>query len=216
MDHDAVAVVAGLVPEGPDYVRVGVDGVDGAGKTTFADALARRLRDEGRPVVRVSIDDFHQVRAVRRARGDASPEGFWLDSFDYDRFRHDVLEGLAPGGTGRYSARAHDLATDELLAPAWQWAEPSSVLVVDGIFLQRNELHGSWQLAVFLDVGFEESCRRMAGRDGSDPDPTHPSVRRYVEGQRLYLAACDPVRRADVVIDSSTPWSPVVVRQPDR
>ena len=33
-------------------VLVGVDGMDGAGKTTFADELAAELRREGRDVVR--------------------------------------------------------------------------------------------------------------------------------------------------------------------
>jgi uridine kinase len=208
--------VAGLIPHVDGYVRVAIDGVDGSGKTTFADALSARLQSLGRPTVRVSIDDFHHVRSRRHARGVGSPEGFWLDSFDYARFRSDVLDGFESQGAGRYSARAHDLVTDEVLPPRWLEVPPRSVLIVDGIFLQREELRGAWDLAVFLDVPFGESCRRMAGRDGSDPDPDHPSVRRYVEGQRLYLASCGPADRADVLVDGSLPWAPVVVRQPVR
>ena len=41
----------------------------------------------------------------------------------------------------------------------------------------------------------------MALRDGSPSDPDDPRNRRYVEGQRLYFATCDPARRADLVID---------------
>jgi uridine kinase len=45
---------------------VGVDGLDGAGKTTFADRLAPLLE---RPVVRASEDDFLNPAAIRsRAR----------------------------------------------------------------------------------------------------------------------------------------------------
>ena len=43
----------------------------------------------------------------------------------------------------------------------------------------------------------------MATREGSHPDPTHPSVSRYVEGQRLYFDACRPWSRADLVIDAT-------------
>jgi uridine kinase len=43
----------------------------------------------------------------------------------------------------------------------------------------------------------------MAVRDGSHPDPTHPSLARYVEGQRLYFDACRPWERADMVIDAT-------------
>jgi uridine kinase len=40
----------------------------------------------------------------------------------------------------------------------------------------------------------------MAARDGSEPDPEHPSLRRYVEGQRIYLSRCRPHERATLVI----------------
>lgn len=71
-----------------------VDGVDGAWKTTFADALAETLRERHREVIRVSVDDFHHVRAIRYRRGRDSAEGFWLDSFNYSRLRADVLDPL--------------------------------------------------------------------------------------------------------------------------
>ena len=46
--------------------RVGVDGVDGAGKTMFADELAQILRAAERPVSSASSGRFHpsQVRAI--------------------------------------------------------------------------------------------------------------------------------------------------------
>jgi uridine kinase len=57
----------------------------------------------------------------------------------------------------------------------------------------------------------------MALRDGSHPDPDHPSMRRYVEGQRIYLARCLPAERATAVIDNTDVHAPRVVRaQPTR
>ena len=194
-----------------DGARVGIDGVDGAGKTTFADALAASL---GRPCVRVSIDDFHHVAAVRHARGRQSPSGFWADSFDHPRLRREVLEPLGPGGTRCYRPRGHDLMTDTVLDVPAQVAAPEAVLLLDGIFLQRPELAGCFELVVFLDVPFAETCARMAVRDGSDPDSASPSMRRYVEAQRRYLAAHDPRGRADVLIDNSDVANPRLVRVP--
>lgn len=54
-------------------VRIGIDGVDGAGKTIFADELAEVLRAAGQKVVRVSIDGFHNPREVRYVRGRSFP-----------------------------------------------------------------------------------------------------------------------------------------------
>lgn len=116
-------------------VRVGVDGVDGAGKTVFADALADVLQAAGREAVPVSVDGFHQPRALRYQRGRLSPEGFWLDSYDYTRLRADVLEPAASGGSRTYRSAIRDVASDTPVDVEPVTAGPGAVLVVDGIFL---------------------------------------------------------------------------------
>jgi len=200
-----LAQVAALVPEATDgrCTRVGVDGVDGSGKTVFAAELAEALRTAGREVVQVSLDDFHHVRELRHRRGRTSPEGFWLDSFDYPRFAAEVLRPLGPGGSGRYRLRGHDLATDEVLDEPFAVAPEGAVLVVDGLFLHRTELEGLWDFTVFLDVPFEVTAARMAVRDGTHPDPEHPTMARYVQAQRRYFAERAPWTRADVVVGNA-------------
>ena len=183
-----VAEVAACVPaaSGEDCLRVAVDGVDGSGKTSFADELAGALRVSGRDVVRVSADDWHQVRALRYARGRHSPEGFWLDSYDYGRLHTEVLEPLGPGGSRCFRRRGHDLESDVVLSGPVEAAPAGAVVVVDGLFLQRSELDRCFEFAIWLDVPFEETTRRMAVRDGTSPDPSAPSMTRYVEAQRTY------------------------------
>jgi uridine kinase len=183
--------------------RVGIDGVDGAGKTVFADELAEVLRASGQLVVRVSADGFHHPRAVRYRRGRDSPQGFWLDSYDLDRLRHDVLDPFGPGGSGRYRDAAHDVESDAAMNVAWRNAPEGAVLVLDGLFLHRDELVDAWDVSIFLDVPFAVSVPRVARRDGTEPDPTHPSVTRYVQGNKRYFAACAPWDRATVVVDNS-------------
>jgi uridine kinase len=43
-------------------VRVAIDGVDAAGKTTIANALSPIIACSGRHVIRASIDGFHRPR----------------------------------------------------------------------------------------------------------------------------------------------------------
>ncbi len=206
--------VAELVPDpvGDDCVRVGVDGVDGSGKTVFADELADVLRSLGRYVVRVSVDDFHNIRSTRYRRGRLSPEGFWLDSFNYERLHADVLTPLGPGGSRRYRPAAHDLASDEILDPAYDVAPPGAILVADGLFLHRDELADAWEFSIFLDVPFEVTVARMAARDGTNPDPDHPTIQRYVGAQQLYFKTCTPHDRATLVIDNTTFDTPRLIR----
>lgn len=87
-------------------------------------------------------------------------------------------------------------------------APPAAVLLLDGVFLHRDELDGCWDLSAFLDVPFDISVRRMAARDGTDPDS--PSVRRYVQAQRHYLQVVSPHSRATIVIENSDLERPVL------
>ena len=218
--RDVLLAIAARVPApaGADAVRVAVDGVDGSGKSVFADELAGVLLEQARPVVRASVDDFHQPRVQRYRRGRCSPNGFWLDSFDYDRLRDDLLDPLGAGGSRRYRTAVHDLVTDRHLDLPWVVGPPGIVLVLDGLFLHRDELRDLWELSVFLDVPFDVAAARMATRDGSNPDPHHPSMRRSVDAQRTYFKSCTPAKRADLVIDNSDWDRPALQanRQPIR
>jgi uridine kinase len=198
------------VPEGDGAVRVGIDGVDGAGKTVLADDLAEVLTARGRPVVRVSAVGFHHPRSRRYERGRASPEGFFLDSYDLEALHAQVLAPLGPGGDRRYRTAVRDVASDTALDLPVRLAPPGAVLVLDGLFLHRDELVDAWDLSVFVAAPFAVTFARMAVRDGCPPDPEHPDNQRYVQGQRLYLAAADPARRAGVVVDNQDPDAAVI------
>jgi uridine kinase len=208
-----LADLAGRVPDRGDApVLVAVDGVDGAGKTVFADQLAAAIEATGRPVVRAGVDDFHQPRGVRYRRGRDSPEGFWLDSFDVAALVRQLLDPLRQGAPVRL--RWHDLATDRHVDEPPVAVAPGAVVVIDGIFLHRDELADRWDLSIWLEVPVTVTAARMAVRDGSPPDPDHPAMRRYVDGQRLYLAACSPRERADLVVDNSDWTAPRLVDPP--
>ena len=84
-----------------NVIRVGIDGVDGAGKTYFADELARELRASGRRTIQASVDGFHNPKAIRYRRGQHSPEGFFRDSYNYEQLEAAILDPLSPGGSGR-------------------------------------------------------------------------------------------------------------------
>jgi uridine kinase len=198
-------------------IRVAIDGVDGAGKTTFADALAPLVVAKGRPVIRASVDDFHNPRIARYARGRHSPDGFFLDSYDYPAFRQLLLDPLGADGSGRYIARHFDHRTDQQVTPQPQHAAPTAALIVDGIFLHRAELRECWDVSIFLQVDFAVSRERNAARDGTPEalDPKAPSSLRYVGGQQLYLAECKPDQQAGIVIDYNDVRAPKILKWRD-
>jgi uridine kinase len=179
---------------------VGVDGVDGSGKSTFADDLAPVIERHGPPVIRASVDGFHNPRAVRYKRGRADPEGFFLDSYDYQGLQHYLLDPFRHGAARVQTAR-FDHKTDQK-AIVEQQVAPSAVLLFDGIFLHRDELSHQWDFSIFLSVPFDVSFERMSRRDGCSPDPLASENRRYFEGQNIYLRACKPAQRATITLNN--------------
>ena len=196
-------------------VIVAVDGLDGAGKTVFADGLAEVFAETGDAVFRASIDGFHRPRIERYARGRRSPEGFYLDSYDYPTFRRVLIDPFRDGAqtaaaTG-FQLAAFDVVRDAPVESQWVTAPLDAVLVVDGIFLNRPQLRDLWDWSIWLDVPFEMAFARMALRDGSDPDPDAPANARYRQGQELYLDEARPREAASVIVDNTDFARPRIV-----
>jgi uridine kinase len=196
----------------PHPVRVAIDGPDAAGKTVLADELAPILEVAGRPVIRASIDGFHRPRAQRLARGAESPEGYFLDSFDYAALRAVLLEPLGPRGEARFRRRVFDYQADEPVVSPVEVVLPGSILLFDGVFLLRRELNEMWDFRVFVAVPFAETQRRAAARDlalfGSEDEVLGRYAARYVPGQQLYLELEGPQSRADTVFYNQDPARP--------
>jgi uridine kinase len=193
-------------------VRVAVDGVSGAGKTAFADELAVELRNARRTVVRASADDFHRPKAQRYRMGRDSSDGHYRESYDYDALKRELLDPFSQGGSRRYRVAFFDLVADRLIEDDYRTAADNTALIVDGLFLNRDELREYWDVSIFLAVPFEIATQRCAQRDGTNPDPNDPSNRRYVEGETRYLRECRPEERASIVIDNSNLLRPVRLR----
>lgn len=180
---------------------IAIDGVDGAGKTVFAGRLSAMLVDAGHSVIQASVDGFHNSRVLRYRRGKSDPQGFFEDSYNYPMFRETLIDPFRAGASSVSTARFDHVRDAEITRTAK--VETASLLVIDGIFLHRDELAGIWDFSIFLSVPFAVSYARMAKRNGSNPDPLATENRRYYEGQQIYIRTCQPEKRATVVLDNS-------------
>lgn len=180
-----------------------VDGIDGAGKRPFADALAERLGKGSHPVFRASIDAFHRPRAERYVRGVDSAEGYYLDSFDYELFRRVLIEPFKLGGSAGFVTAAFDVSRDASIEMDWKTGPQDATLVVDGAFLNRPELRGLWNYSIWLDADDRAAAARLFELDGAAGQSP-----RYPGGQALYLAEANPRERATAIVDNSDPQHP--------
>jgi uridine kinase len=198
---------------GPGRRLIAIDGIDGSGKTSFAANVEAAIKD--RPVIVIHADEFLNPQAIRYTKGRTSAEGFWKDTYNYAALRDLVFVPLAANGDGWYSPASYDHHEDQIAIGELLCAPADALVLVEGMFLHRDELTSHWDASVFLDVPFSETAARMAARNGSNPDPQHPSMHRYVEGQRLYFAAARPWERATIVVDNTDFTSPKVIH-PDK
>lgn len=196
-------------------IRVGIDGCDAAGKSTLADDLVLPLSALGRPVLRASIDGFHNPSATRYQRGRGSPEGYFFDSFDNAAVVRELLGPLGPGGSRLYRPAIFDCRHDRPLVASVFVAQPDAVLLFDGVFLHRDELFSFWDYSLFLDVDFETALHRAEVRDlgllGSVASVRALYEQRYIPGQKLYISRCNPTARASVVVLNEDPLRPIAV-----
>lgn len=202
----------------PHPIRVAIDGIDAAGKTTFADELATEISRSGRPVVRASIDGFHNPRAVRYRRGRDSAEGYYFDSFNYPALLEHLLRPLGPGGSRNYRRAVFDYRSDSAVELPSEVVSDAAVLLFDGVFLLRPELRNSWDFSIFLHVEFEVALARAKQRDtnlfGTPTAVEEHYRRRYFPGQRLYLERCRPESAASVLLNNNDPASPIILSGP--
>ncbi|MEU7476983.1 gamma-glutamylcyclotransferase [Lentzea sp. NPDC042327] len=194
-------------------LRVAVDGVTAAGKTTLARELTAAVAERGRPAAHLSMDGFHHPRAHRHRRGRDSADGYYADAYDFAAVAREVLGPLGPGGDRRYRERILDLRADTPVDEPPLTAADDLVLVVDGSFLQRDL---TWDEVVFVDTAFEVAKTRGTRRDaellGGAAEAAHTFEHRYHAASRRYLAEANPVGRATVVVGNDDVAHPVLRR----
>ncbi|WP_426515817.1 uridine kinase [Diaminobutyricibacter sp. McL0618] len=193
---------------GHGRVIVAVDGIDGAGKTTFGDDLAAVFREAGHDAFRASMEDFHRPRAERYRDGRESPVSFYRDSFDYQTFRRVLVDPFRMAGSTGFQTAAWDVRRDAATVSRWVTGQPDGVLIVDGVFLNRPELRGIWNYSILLEVPWEVAYGRLAERDARDPNPDALANARYRDGQELYFTEANPREYASALVDNADPEHP--------
>lgn len=212
---DLVRAILATDPAGERHTRVCVDGITASGKTTLANEVGATLARHGRPVLRITMDGYHHPRAHRYRQGRRSADGYYEDAYDLDALRVLVLEPLGRGET-RVRTAIIDLAADVPVTDAWADLPRGGVLLVDGTFLQRDEVAVHWDLRICIAPAFAEARERGVARDAAllgGVDAARAAFDdRYHAACRRYLAEVDPVARCDVLVDNGDPANPVILR----
>src|SRR5262245_10276388 len=100
-------------------LRVAVDGAPPARPDALADGLVEPLQIRGRRVVRVRAADFLRPASLRFEHGKTDPDAFHDDWLDVGGLAREVLDPLAPGGSGQVLPALWDAVADRASRTAY-------------------------------------------------------------------------------------------------
>ena len=215
-----IASVADIVSAlGPGALRVAVDGLTGAGKTSFGHELAAALRAAGRATMRASIDDFKYPWAHAGEHGydRVSGEGYYRNAYDFGSAWDLLLGPAGPSGTGEVVLCGIDPLTGADHRDKKVSAPPGAILIVNSVFAFRPEYNDCWEYRIWLDVDPEIALRRGIVRD-SAAEGAEEAARlhrdRYHAAEMIYLAEVNPRSLADVINDNRDFKRPRILTRP--
>ena len=198
----------------PRARTVGINGVDTAGKTRFAQAFAAFLRAQGRDVALVHGDDFHNPRIVRR-QGNDPVRGYIEHAFNLPLLERELLAPIRRGETFDKTLALIDLDADTPTAIRRYTVRRETLVLVEGVLLFRPPIDACFDLRIFLHVPFDEVLRRAAARDVPryGDDYLERYTFRYIPAQKGYLETYRPAERSDFVIDNTDYANPRIIGQ---
>jgi uridine kinase len=189
---------------------IGVSGIDCSGKTVFTGALEKYLNANGYETQRVSLDDFHNPKAVRYAGADPV-DNYFNRSFDIPTVVEKLLAPLREKGRHTTTLKLLGLRTDKYDVTRKYSFSRRTIVLFEGVFLFRKELAQYTDYKIFLDIPYSVSKKRAALRDPVASLDKYDT--KYLPAQRRYLRAYPPRRTADMVVDN-TDWEKPVIKYP--
>jgi uridine kinase len=196
---------------------VAVDGPSGAGKTTFADRLARALKGASRLRYAAAEQCASRLRyaaaeqCASRLRYAAAvpadtavvPTDAFLDGWAeplsvWPALRSDVLDPLAAGRPGAY--QAYDWTLRRFGDQAVPVAVPT-VLILEGVTSACAAVRAQLSLVVFVTGDATVRTERTLARDGANIEA---ALRNWQAAETMYFQAERTADVADVVVDGTT------------
>jgi uridine kinase len=184
---------------------IGINGIDGSGKTRFSESLEKFLVSRGYEIQAIHLDDFHHPRAIRYA-GENQAENYYNKSFNINLVVEKLLAPLPQKSSLSTKLTVLDWRTDRYDIEREFSFNHNTIVIFEGVFLFRKELSPYIDYKIFLDIPFEESKRRALIRDNNlSKTELKKYDEKYLPAQAKYLEEYPSGKVSDMVIDN-TDW----------
>ncbi len=180
-----------------EHPAVGMDGATELGAADLTDAIAERVRELGRPVLRISTPWWWRPASLRLELGRTDIDMLLHGWVDAAALRREVFGAMAPGGSGTVIQRLRDPVTDRSVRDQRFVVDDVAVVLVDGPFLLAADL--PIDRVVHLQVSAAALGRALPAERGW-----------WLGAFERYRREYHPETAADVVISYDHPASPAV------
>lgn len=182
---------------------VGIDGLGGAGKTSLAKELSQDLNMKNINVVLIQMDDYIVERNKRYQTGHPEWYEYYHLQWDTEMLRNGLFQKLQTNCSeltlSMYEKQNDSISIKNITV------NPQSIILIEGIFLQRKEWRKYLDFVIYLDCPREIRMERVLKRDsyiGDYQARLNKYNKRYWIAEEHYLNIENPHKRADIILNT--------------
>jgi uridine kinase len=173
---------------------LGIDGLSRSGKTTLAKSLCEDLKEMNIAHSLFHIDDHIVERKRRYNTGRDEWFEYYFLQWDLHGIKEKFFEKLLI--SKEFTLDYYDTKIDSQVLKNIELQE-ESIIIVEGVFLQRQEWRSFFDYVVFLDCPQE---KRFSRESEETKKNLTKFQNRYWKAEKFYLKAVSPKKKADLVI----------------
>ncbi|WP_353093314.1 AAA family ATPase [Tissierella praeacuta] len=187
-----------------ETIIIGIDGLGGAGKSTITELLKTQLQNINYYPVVLHIDDFIHPKHIRYDESKEEWYCYYNIQWRYDYLIKEVLLPIKQGIEIYKEIELYNKENDLYILEQIRIPH-GSILLIEGIFLQRKELERYFDYMIYVEVPKETRFTRVINRDtyiGEAKDIKLKYERRYFPAENKYIKEYCPIENADFVLDN--------------
>lgn len=175
---------------------IGVDGLSRAGKTTVVAEIRQMLIEDEQNVCVFHIDDHIVERKKRYDTGFPQWHEYYNFQWDVGHLQKELFERLRNAreiNLPFYDSERDETANKTVVIPS------GCIVIIEGVFLQREEWRHFFDFVVYLDCSRETRFQRETARTQEQIEKFNT---RYWKAEDHYLETVRPLSNAHMIISS--------------
>ncbi len=185
---------------------VAISGIDGSGKGTIVARFAARLRAHGFKVASINLGAWYYPQTARLNPTNPA-EHFYQHAFRWDDLFEQLIEPLQMTRSIRLTPTLIKVAVDHAYTYTYDFQD-IDIILLEGIFLFKQELKERYGLRIWIDVSFETVLQRaiLRNQEGLSTEAIIQDDHTiYFAAQRLHFAKDQPTAGVDALFVNDAP-----------